>query len=273
MAVRDASLDAPPPRDRWRISNTPPGVPRRVRSNRRSQTRIAPSDTDSAIEPSFALGPTVAVAWRSSCNSATRAPRQAHHGVGGVKMTDTEHMSDAELAAYYDRTHDLSDFDLEQPEVITPARRRLDVTISVRFSPEEMDLLAPRPSAPACRSLPSSGPSRCSTPPAGCLTVRPCADSSRPSPRNCRRSSASWREPHPRARPRAGQRHLRSRRRVNPRRTSGRSTRDGRCRPTGRVLPGASRAIPGSARWRPGRPPAGEPRTSRSGGGLRAATG
>ncbi len=56
-------------------------------------------------------------------------------------MTDSKHMRDAELADYYDRTHDLSGFDLEQPEPITRPHRRLDVTISVRFSPEEIDLL------------------------------------------------------------------------------------------------------------------------------------
>ena len=56
-------------------------------------------------------------------------------------MTDTDHMSEAELAAYYDRTRDLSDFDLEHPEPIAPPRGRLDVTISVRFSAEEIDLL------------------------------------------------------------------------------------------------------------------------------------
>lgn len=50
-------------------------------------------------------------------------------------------MNEAELADYYDRTHDLSGFDLEHPEPITGPRRRLDVTISVRFSPEEIDLL------------------------------------------------------------------------------------------------------------------------------------
>lgn len=57
-------------------------------------------------------------------------------------MTDnTEHMTEAELADYYDRTHDLSGFDLEHPEPIEDAHRRLDVNISVRFSPEEIDLL------------------------------------------------------------------------------------------------------------------------------------
>jgi len=58
-----------------------------------------------------------------------------------VKMMDTNGMSEAELADYYDRTHDISGFDLEHPEPITPARGRLDVTISVRFSSEEIDLL------------------------------------------------------------------------------------------------------------------------------------
>lgn len=56
-------------------------------------------------------------------------------------MKDTEHLSEAELADYYDRTHDLTGFDLNHPEPITPPRGRLDVTISVRFSPEEIDLL------------------------------------------------------------------------------------------------------------------------------------
>lgn len=56
-------------------------------------------------------------------------------------MTEAEHKTEAELAEHYDRTHDVSGFDLEHPEPITPARGRLDVTISVRFSPEEIDLL------------------------------------------------------------------------------------------------------------------------------------
>ena len=56
-------------------------------------------------------------------------------------MTDIEHMSEAELADYYDRTHVLDGFDLKHPGPITPPRGRLDVTISVRFSPEEIDLL------------------------------------------------------------------------------------------------------------------------------------
>ena len=48
--------------------------------------------------------------------------------------------SEAELADYYDRTHDLSGFDLH-PEEIIPPHGRLDVTISVRFSPDEIDFL------------------------------------------------------------------------------------------------------------------------------------
>lgn len=56
----------------------------------------------------------------------------------------TDDMTEAELAQYYDRTHDLSEFDLEHPEPLTPARQRLDVSISVRFTPEEIDLLRAR---------------------------------------------------------------------------------------------------------------------------------
>lgn len=56
-------------------------------------------------------------------------------------MTDSEHLSEAELADHYDQTHDLSGFDLGHPEAVTPARQRLDVTISVRFSPDEINLL------------------------------------------------------------------------------------------------------------------------------------
>lgn len=55
-------------------------------------------------------------------------------------MTDTEPTSEAELAEYYDRTHDLSGFDL-YPEETIALRGRLDVTISVRFSPQEIDYL------------------------------------------------------------------------------------------------------------------------------------
>jgi uncharacterized protein (DUF1778 family) len=56
-------------------------------------------------------------------------------------MTDPNRLSEAELADRYDRTHDLAGFELDQPVPLAPARRRLDATISVRFSPEEIDLL------------------------------------------------------------------------------------------------------------------------------------
>ena len=52
----------------------------------------------------------------------------------------TEQMTDAELADYYDSTHDLSEFD--GGEVVTPVPQThpetRSVTISVRFSPSEL---------------------------------------------------------------------------------------------------------------------------------------
>ncbi len=60
-------------------------------------------------------------------------------------MTQTTHstdgMTDEQPAAYYDRTHDLSEFDLAAPEPVIPARQRLDVSITVRFAPDEIDAL------------------------------------------------------------------------------------------------------------------------------------
>lgn len=47
-------------------------------------------------------------------------------------------MSEAELAEYYDRTHDVSGFD-ESAEY--PVEVRRNVTISVRFSEEEIEAL------------------------------------------------------------------------------------------------------------------------------------
>jgi hypothetical protein len=48
-------------------------------------------------------------------------------------------MTEAELADYYAETHDLSEFD--GGEVVPVARGRRDMVLSVRFSPEELDLL------------------------------------------------------------------------------------------------------------------------------------
>lgn len=53
----------------------------------------------------------------------------------------TENMTEAELAEHYHRTQDISDFDLGRPEPITVKR---NVTISVRFSPEEIEELRAR---------------------------------------------------------------------------------------------------------------------------------
>jgi hypothetical protein len=53
----------------------------------------------------------------------------------------TESMSEAELADYYNQTKDLSEFDLENPE---PVSVRRAVTISVRFSEEEITELRAR---------------------------------------------------------------------------------------------------------------------------------
>jgi len=59
--------------------------------------------------------------------------------MGGVKMTDK--MTEAELAAYYNETEDVSEFDLGHPEPVTIRR---NVTISVRFSDEEIAELRER---------------------------------------------------------------------------------------------------------------------------------
>jgi Mobilization protein NikA len=53
----------------------------------------------------------------------------------------TESMSEAEVADYYNQTEDLSEFDLENPEPVTVRRA---VTISVRFSEEEITELRAR---------------------------------------------------------------------------------------------------------------------------------
>lgn len=53
----------------------------------------------------------------------------------------TENMTDAELAEHYNRTQDTSDFDMGRSEPITVKR---NVTISVRFSTEEIEELRAR---------------------------------------------------------------------------------------------------------------------------------
>jgi uncharacterized protein (DUF1778 family) len=53
-------------------------------------------------------------------------------------------MTEAELASYYDRTHDLSEFE-DGDEF--PVEIRRNVTISVRFSEEEIALLRARAEA------------------------------------------------------------------------------------------------------------------------------
>ena len=53
----------------------------------------------------------------------------------------TENMSEAELADYYNRTQDASDFEGGEEVPITVKR---NVTISVRFSPEELEDLRAR---------------------------------------------------------------------------------------------------------------------------------
>lgn len=59
-----------------------------------------------------------------------------------TQTTDpTDGMADEQLADYYDQTHDLSEFDLAAPEPVIPARQRLDVSITVRFTPDEIDAL------------------------------------------------------------------------------------------------------------------------------------
>jgi hypothetical protein len=54
-------------------------------------------------------------------------------------MSDTTRTTEAELADYYAATHDLSEFD--GGEVVPVPRGRRDTVLSVRFSPEELDLL------------------------------------------------------------------------------------------------------------------------------------
>lgn len=56
----------------------------------------------------------------------------------------TGEMSERELADYYNETEDLSEFELEQPERVTVRRA---VTISVRFSEEEIAALRERADA------------------------------------------------------------------------------------------------------------------------------
>lgn len=60
-------------------------------------------------------------------------------------MTDTSNMTEAELADYYDRTHDLSEFEGVEFVPITPGRR--DSIVSVRFAPGELDVLDQRAEA------------------------------------------------------------------------------------------------------------------------------
>lgn len=53
----------------------------------------------------------------------------------------TDNMTEAELAECYNQTEDISGFDLEHPEPVTIRR---NVTISVRFSDEEIAELRER---------------------------------------------------------------------------------------------------------------------------------
>ncbi len=53
----------------------------------------------------------------------------------------TDKMTEAELADYYNENEDISEFDLENPEPVTIRR---NVTISVRFSVEEIAELRAR---------------------------------------------------------------------------------------------------------------------------------
>ena len=55
---------------------------------------------------------------------------------------DKKQMSEAELADYYNRTGDLSEFEGAGTEPVEIGRR--DVTISVRFSADEIDALRRR---------------------------------------------------------------------------------------------------------------------------------
>lgn len=53
----------------------------------------------------------------------------------------TDNMTEAELADYYNKTEDVSGFDLSNPEPVTVRR---NVTISVRFSEDEIAELRAR---------------------------------------------------------------------------------------------------------------------------------
>jgi hypothetical protein len=53
-------------------------------------------------------------------------------------MSETQGMTEAELAEYYDRSHDFSEFDQSGSFPVEVTR---DVTISVRFSAEEIQAL------------------------------------------------------------------------------------------------------------------------------------
>lgn len=56
------------------------------------------------------------------------------------KADPTAEMTERELAEYYDHTHDLSEFEGGEIKILDPQRqKRLDVSISVRFNPEQMD--------------------------------------------------------------------------------------------------------------------------------------
>ncbi len=68
--------------------------------------------------------------------AARRAP---NHGLGGMRMGESR--SEAELAEYYNETHDLADFD-DGEEVPISVKR--SVTISVRFSDDEIAELRAR---------------------------------------------------------------------------------------------------------------------------------
>jgi Mobilization protein NikA len=57
-------------------------------------------------------------------------------------MTKSTHMTEAELADYYADTHDLSEFDEGEVVPVTGGRRAM--VLSVRFSPEELDVLRKR---------------------------------------------------------------------------------------------------------------------------------
>lgn len=62
-------------------------------------------------------------------------------------MTNVNSMTDAEMAEYYDRTHDTSEFD--DGEVVVPpkSKQTRNVTISVRFAPGELEDLEGQASA------------------------------------------------------------------------------------------------------------------------------